>query len=283
MLFNNRVIFSGGGSLIDISRALSELGGDGETIDVIADDFLYIGSDLPFTHRYFKLGDVVNAESCDVVVDIWDGKEWVAAVDVQDGTSVGGITFARSGVISWTTQRNAGWSREATTEDMTGSGLESDFEIYDLYWVRIRFQAAMTTAVELDYVGHCFSDDNMMRMQYPDLMVAAVLEAFGTGKEDWSEQHCLAAEEVVRYLQRKKFLWSPNQLLNWQQFSTAATHKAAEIAYSGFPGDDQEDQRKRAEQKFYTAMNQNVVAIDKNQDGHAQVCERKPTAGWFRR
>jgi hypothetical protein len=282
-LFNHRLLHKTGATLTDYSRQLSEIGGETITITVIAADYLYIGGDVPFSHRYFKFGTTKNAAASVIQeIAIWDGNSWVAAVDVQDGTLSAGKTFAKSGVVSWRTDRNSSWAQELTTEDMESSGIETA-KIYDLYWARVKFTADLTAAINIAYCGHCFSNDTYMRMHYPDLMVSSVLDAFETGKTDWNDQHCLAAQEVTRFLQRKRQMWSPNQLQNWQQFTIAATHKAAEIAYSGFPGDDQEDMRKRAEAKFYQAMNQNVVAIDKNENGHVEQQERRPVAGLFRR
>ena len=280
MLFNHRVLVRSNNVLIDISRFVCGMSGAVGQFDyVTATDYIYIGADLPFTSRFFLLGAVVNAEDAVASVEIWDGNAWVAAVDVIDFTSGNNDkSLSQNGVLSWSTDRNKSWSAEESTENMAGSGLET-LKIYGLYWIRIKFDADLTAGLELDYVGHRFSNDEDLAMRYPDLMLSASKEAFAAGKTNWNDQHILAAEEVVRYLQRHHELWSPNQILNWQRFTQAAVHKCAEIAYSGFSGDDMEVLRARAEKNFRIALNQGVMDIDRNQDGHVQRVERGPNAG----
>lgn len=279
MLFNNRIIISNSGLLADLSRPLSDLSADAEAFDLAATDYMYLGSDLPFNHRFFRFGDTPNSESAEIEnIWIWNGQEWVPAVDVHDGTAVGGTSFAQSGIVQWTTDRNESWACEETTENMTGSGLTS-LKIYGMYWVRIKMSAAITSGTELKYVGHCFSNDIDLAMRYPDLMLTATLDAFQTGKTDWNDQHILAAEDIVRYLERHRELWSPNQILNWQRFTQAGVHKCAEIAYSGFSGDDLEVMRARAEKNYRISFNQGAFNVDRNKDGHVQRSERTNMAG----
>ena len=283
MIFNHRAVFSFNGTMIDVSRIVNELGGDSYPFDFFAGtDYLYFGGDLPFTHRFIKLGDVANDEQSQISqIAIWDGKEWVEAVDIHDGTSVSDKTLARDGTISWTTERNSQWGKEATTEDMTGSGLET-LRIYDQYWVRIALSNDLTQQLEMKYVGHRFSNDDDLGFQYPDLLLSATLNAFKSGKTDWVEQHVLAAEEVIRYLQRHNEMWSPNQILNPARFTEAALHKCAEIIYSSFSGEDMEVLRRRAQEKHRIALNQGVFNLDRNQNGHVEAVERKPNTGIFR-
>lgn len=281
MLFNSRIIHKDNATFVDASMGLTDLGGDGFALTfVVADDYLYIGSDLPFTHRYFKLGTTVNAAAATVSeIAIWEGNAWAPAVDIQDGTKVGISTLARSGVISWTTDRNENWQREETTEDIPDL---ATLKIYGLYWTRWQFTANLTAAISLQYVGHRFANDADLALQYPDLMLTATLTAFKSGKTDWQDQHVLAAEEIIRYLQRHGELWSPNQILNWQRFTNAAVHKCAEIAYSAFSGEDMEVLRARAQSNYKIALNQGCYNVDRNQDGHVQLTERAPNVGLTR-
>lgn len=284
MLFKQRIIHGDNGVLKDISVPLNDLlSGQTAALPIVAaQDFLYIGCDLPFTNRFFRMGSVVNAAlSAISEIAIWDGGNWVPAVDVIDQTSAAAATLARNGVVSWTTPRNSGWGQEASTENMTGSGLTT-LKIYDFYWVRLRFSVDLTAGTLLEYMDFEFSNDADLGGYYPDLVNPAVMAAFKAGKTNWTDQHCLAAEEIIVYLRRKQFIWSPSQLLNWQQFTLASIHKCAEIIYSAFPGDDFEDRRALADKKYHTAMNQGSFEVDRNEDGRVEPCERRFQAGLSR-
>lgn len=282
MLFKQRIIHGDNGVLKDLSVPLNDLfGSDGDFPYVVVEDYLYIGSDLPFTHRYIRMATINAVAAVISEIAIWDGGTWVAAVDIIDQTSVGGKTLAQSGIVSWTTPRNTNWGQESTTENMTSSGIET-LKIYDFYWVRIKISATLTAGTKLAYVGHLFSDDDDLSGYYPDLLKTEVLNAFKAAKTDWLDQHCLAAEEIIRYLRKKRIIWSPNQVLNWQQFMLASIHKCAEIIYSAFPGDDFEDLRSRANKKYYEQINQGVFETDRSEDGRVDQAERRPYAGLVR-
>lgn len=282
MLFKQRIIHGDNGTLIDLSAALNDLFASNGVLPIVAlEDYIYIGSDLPFCHRYFKSAVANDQAAAISEIAIWDGNSWTPAVDVIDGTSVGGKTLAQSGIIQWTTNRNSAWTLEASTEDMTSSGI-STLKIYDFHWVRIKFSANLKATTALSYVGHRFSSDAELAGYYPDLLKTEVLGAFQSGKTSWDDQHCLAAEEIIVFLRKKQIIWSPNQLLNWEQFTLASVHKTAEIINSAFPGDDAGDIRKAAEKKFLTMINQGIFEVDRNQDGHVNRYERASNAGFIR-
>ena len=73
MLLLNRIIFEDDTTLTDYSREMSDINaGTLPVVIVPADDALYIGSDLPFNHRYFIMS-AMNAVAGSVSVSIWDG------------------------------------------------------------------------------------------------------------------------------------------------------------------------------------------------------------------
>lgn len=281
MLVNQRIIWQDDTTLKDMSVELNDLTAGSYTIPLVAaDDKIYIGSDLPFNHRYFNVS-VVNAVASVCSVEIWDGNNWVAAVDVLDETSTSGATLAKSGIISWTTDRSKAWGIEDTTENVEGL---TSLKIYNMYWVRLAFSANFTASTALKYIGHKFAKDaDLVPAGYPDLNSSDVKTAFETGKTNWDDQHISAAEEIVRYLQQKNYIRSGNQIFDWRTFNTAAVHKLAEILYSSF-GADYEERRKLAESKYYKAMNTGgIYKLDRDEDGHSDVRERYRFQGIRRR
>lgn len=279
MLFQQRIIRDAGGTLTDYSRELSDLYADTVVLPLASTDYLYVGSDLPFNHRFFYV-DAVNIVGASFTAEIWDGKDWVAAVDVVDRTASGGKPLARSGVLQWSTERNATWSRENTTEDIPAL---ATLKIYDLYWARLRPSVTLTLTTSLKYVGHCFASDNDLGGRYPDLIKTEMLDAFKTDKTDWTDQHVLAAEAIIVDLRSRGTIWSPSQLLHWEQFTQAAVHKCAEIVYAAF-GAAYADHEKRARDRYEAALTMGPVVVDRDADGRIDVAERLPyRAGSLRR
>lgn len=275
MLINNRVIWKDNSSLKDLSAVLNNIFSGSSVIPFVADeDKIYIGSDLPFNHRYFKV-DVVNDQASAVSVHIWDGSEWVAAVDVIDQTidSTGAISLSKSGIISWVTDRNQSWSKEDTTENMDGSGLET-LKIYKMYWVRLSFSANLKTSTAIKYVGHKFSTDEEFSGYYPDLGRTNVKASFQTGKTNWDEQAVLAAEEIIRDLRKKDLIHSGSQIFGWEEFSDCSCHKTAEIVYRAF-GADYEDRREAAFDDYVNALDKvQFNSLDKDADGRVEDYEK---------
>lgn len=285
MLPESRVIYNDNGTLSEISREVSDLAEAGKTFAwVAAQDYLYIGAEMPFNHRHFQLGSAggdVNAVAGNVSVDIWDGGAWRAAVSVMDLTkNSSGVSFAQSGKILWTPDRSYEWGLEESTEDM-GSPLSS-LKIYDKYWARLSFSGAF--AFKLAYLGYKFSRDNDMRIYYPDLVRNDVWDAYfgDSTTRTWDRLHIAAAEEIVQNLRNRRIVWSRNQILEPDQFAVAGAHKVAEMVYS--PGAlNQPEHMAEAVKKYNEVMGRLNFKVDKNGDGKIQRYEGVPTSRVRRR
>lgn len=284
MLSSNRVVWNDNGTLRDLSTKLNNFYSESQVIDFkAADDYLYIGSDVPFNHRYF-MASVVNDEDADISVDIWDGSAWSPAIDIMDFTQgTAGRSLSRSGIIAWTTDRNKAWAKEATTERMTGSGLET-LKIYNMHWVRISFSDDLKDTLALKYIGHKFSKDEDLGGYYPDLNRDTAMDAYQTDKANWDEQHILAAEEIFNDLRSKRELWAKGQIFEWEAFTVAACHKVAEIIYGGF-GSEYQERMDNATEKYEAALEGALSqGIDKDEDGRIDEEEQAGmTVGLMRR
>ena len=271
MLPSSHVVFSDNGSLSDLSALLSDFAESGQALAIVAaQDALYVGSDLPFNHRYFHIpANALNAQAGDVTAHIWDGQAWRQAVQTLDMTKVGGIPFARSGMIMWIPDRDYGFALEDTTADM-GSPL-SGVKIYDKYWVKLTFSAAFSFT--LKYVGHKFCKDTDLRTYYPDLDRAEAREGyFETSTSTWDQIHIAAAEEIIRDLRAKQQIWSANQILEPDTFRDAGAHKAAAIIYA--PGGfNQPEKQLDAEKQYKNAMGKLNFKVDRNADGRLDTDE----------
>lgn len=285
MLSSNRVIYNSNGSLEDLSTRLNNFFSQTALLPLVATtDFLYVGSDVPFNHRYFDVS-VANDQDSDVGVEIWDGDSWVPVVDVQDlsDANAAGKSLSQSGIIAWTMDKNKSWVKERSTEDMDGSGLES-LKIYNMYWARFSWSDDLKNTTALKYVGHKFSSDEDLGGYYPDLNRATAMASFQSGKTSWKEQHIMAAEEVFKALRSKRELWAASQIFYWEAFTVAACHKVAEIIYSAF-GTEYETRKEDAAARFEAELDSILsVGIDKDEDGHIDEEEQSGTiVGLFRR
>ena len=267
-------------TLTDISLEMNDLFSGTKTIDfVAADDYIYIGSDLPFNHRYFQMSTVNSGSASVASVAIWDGSAWNNAVDLLDGTAVSGVSMAQSGIISWSTDRNKSWAQEETTENISAL---STLKIYNLYWVRIGWSVNWGGSTALQYCGHKFADDNILAGLYPDLGRTAVKTAHTSGKTTWNDQHVISAEAIISQLRKDRVISSPSQVFSWEMFQLAGAHKCAEIVLAAF-GEAKKEERDYAKKQYDEAMNQIVFNNqDKNADGHLDDGEKFGSIQWVR-
>lgn len=276
-----RIIHDDNGTLVDLSKQANEMFGANASLPIVAaDDKLYIGSSLPFNHRHFEVATANAATSVVSTVEIWDGNSWVAAVDLVDYTLNSGstVTLYQNGIISWTVDRDSSWGLEESTENIPAL---ATLKIYDMYWARMTFSANLSNTTAIKYIGYKFSDDDKLRVLYPDLVRSTLLTAWQTAKTTWDEQHIIAAEEIIERLQKLRIIWNRNQILDWQRFEKASVHKCAEIIYRGL-GADYDDKREKAKDDFEKALNVGQFNIDVNADGHLERAEQFRPAGLFR-
>ena len=286
---NNRIIFSKNGTLQDFSVQLNNYqSGSKEFSYVTGEDYLYIGSRLPFNHIYFKM-DNPSISDAVMSIDYWDGTLWKNTVEVIDETN----GFKQSGHVQFTPSRDCGWCRESTNyAGESVDGLES-IVIYDLFWVRISFDASLvgqltddevpvSTAPSIKWCGNLFSDDLELAVEYPDLVRIEVLSSFKTAKTDWQEQHVRAAEVLIQDLIDKQIICEKGQILVWREFINAAIHKTAEIIFNSF-GDDYRDNSADARKEYNARLSKRIYKVDTNMNGIEDVKESFNQTGFLSR
>lgn len=269
-IINQRVIFSDNGTLSDISVEVNDFRSQAQVLPVVAaQDYIYIGSLLPFNHKWIQTS-VVNDQASAMSVDIWWSRGWVAAVDLFDLTKSSGVTLAQPGILRFTMNRLKGWDRELDSADVTGL---TGTNINNYYWIRLSFSADLNAATALSYIGHKFSDDDDLYAYYPDLNNSVIQGRFEAGKTDWNEQHFMAAEIIIRDLRAKDIIFERDQILDYELFLEASVHKVAELIYWAF-GSAYADHVTRARQLYTEAMNLKRFNLDINRDGQLTEAER---------
>ncbi len=270
MLTSQRIIFEDDTTLNDLSNSLSDFLADTETIPmVLTDDYLYLGSEHPFNHRWFEVS-TVNDQASVMSVEVYSNSGWNAAVDVQDDTAVSGVTWARPGIISWHIDDTKGWTKVG---DSSSIDELSTTKIFNMYWVRFTVSANLNASSALKYVGFKFANDTDLDARYPNLNKSATKTAFKAGKTTWDDQHFYAAEDLIDYMKRKQIIWTPDQLLEWRIFKNPAIHKVAEIIMKPFG--DYADDRKDARSDFIEAMDFRQYKVDQNEDATLQSSEQR--------
>jgi hypothetical protein len=283
MLRDSRVLFFHASAFQDLSAALSDSHAQSKVLAFTSGDFLYLGSVLPFNHRYFDV-KVENDQDAVVSVDIWGGASWIPAVDIVDETAdSAGKSLAQSGIISWQPDLdNQGWNFGDTLR-MVDSGLEDGPKIFGFFWARVKWSATLNALTELNYVGHKFSADEALFAEYPDLADSNMQNAFAAGKTDWKEQTLMAAEYIVQDLRgRRNLISSPDQILAWDLFEKASIHRTAMIVYKAF-GKDYQEAFKSAADAYKSAMEVGGDHIDRNANANQEDEERTHTVTFMTR
>jgi hypothetical protein len=275
MLLDHRILYSDNGTFSDLTSALNNVLDSASVLAwVAAQDALYLGSELPFNHRYIEVS-VANDQASVASVQIWNGSSWENAVDVLDLTALAGKTLAQSGVLSWSPDKDgSGFQKAESTEDVTGL---TSFKIYDRYWVKITFSADLKATTALKYIGHKFSEDADLTQAYPLLALTELKTAFALGgsKTSWMEQAVLAAEEIIADLKSMGVAESPNQLLDWSVLKLASVHKTAEIIFRAF-GTKYKDDLAEAKSAYSRALQIKNFAIDRDRNARLTKAERQP-------
>ncbi len=269
MLHFQRVLFSDNGTLTDLSYQLSDYRSGSAVIPYVAgEDYLYIGSLLPFGHKYIELA-TVNDQASTISVDIWWANDWVSAVDLMDLTVSGDNSLGASGYVIFSANRLKGWDKELDSEDVTGL---SGTAIHGMYWVRLSWSDDLKATTAIKYIGHKFAADNALYTFYPDLNSASLKTAFASGKTTWDEQHFAAANCIISDLKRRNLIVSGDQIIDFQEFEEAALHKAADIIYSGLNG--KAEFALAARKRYREAMEKDRFGIDQSGDGKVDKSER---------
>lgn len=279
-----RVIWDDNGILKDISKPLNDFrGAHNVVIDYkSATDSIYIGTELPFNSRYFKVGTTNNLSS-NASIAVWDGNSWVPTKDVIDETQESHLhdtSLFKNGSISFVLDRDdRGWGSEQDSNDIPN--LAGTF-IYDLFWSKWTWSADWKNTTSLSYIGSLYSTDNDLATFYPDLMNIDLMSAFETGKTDWLDQGISAAEAIERELRSKSIIMRREQLFDWSLLIEASIHKTAEIIYGGL-GSAYNEAKKLALESYIKAINLKYFETDMNGDGFLSPVEQRHSQTFFTR
>lgn len=120
-------------------------------------DYLLCGfSERQTAINFTLVGSSVNSTAAtSAAVYYWSGSAWVAVSGLTDGTSVGSISFARSGNMSWSAP-----SRELEFKQSFTQGIP-------LFYYKVVFDKALSAAVSLDLVTGIPAQRTLGKYKFP--------------------------------------------------------------------------------------------------------------------
>lgn len=279
MIDTQRIIYSDNGVLADSSLALCEYMAGDKTIPMIAsEDYIYIGSIVPFNHLYIDV-KTANTTTSSLTIEVYNNNVWESCVDILDNTSVSGKTLAQSGIVQFALDYLKGWSYESYSNDIPEL---ANTKLFDMYWLRIGVSASLAITTSINYIGHKFCTANDLYSLYPLLNNAGLLEAYKTGKTSWDEQILISSEFIIRDLIGRGIIKSGGQIFDYQRFKHPCIYKTAEVVLGAF-GSAYNDERNDARKAYSDNINSGRFNIDNKKDGRLDDYDREATSYFFTR
>lgn len=265
MLLNQwiRVFFSDNGTVSDLSVGLQRNSSVSLPF-VAADDKLYIAQTLPFNNFFLEMA-TANDQASTLSIDLWNGLEWKAAVDILDSTASSGASLGQDGVVQFSPDRDEFWDCvEDTRDEPTAFGLQSDIVLYDSYFARISFSADLNVSTGIKKIGYLFATDEQLQAIDPE--IDNYLTSWESGKTDWVEQILIASQHVIIDMNARGWIIHPGQILRMDDVSLATAYRTLVLIYNKLgPGFD--PQRDNALKQYNDLMSTRRRTLDINQDG----------------
>lgn len=243
-----RVIKSDNGVLTDESLRNQE---DDQTLAmnlVATEDYIYIGQHYAFNNFFLQV-DTANTNASLLSIQYWDNREWRNAVDILDGTLANGITLAKSGVVQFSPDTRYSWAITSDTTNGIFPPELSTLNIYNVYWMRLKFSANLSATAKLKMIAYAFTRSQQISIL--DTTVNEYFNAFEVGKTNWDKEIIAASYLVVRDLRKKGLIQHQGNLLRLDEVSIPTDWKVLELIYRNLGGDYRqklEDARKYYEE-----------------------------------
>lgn len=279
MSVTNRVLYSNNGVITDLTRDVNKYQSGTGTIAswVAAEDYLYLGAMAPFNHFYLKMA-TASVTPATMSAQYWDGRQWRDVYRLDDDTA--GMTT--SGYVTIFPNKDYGWLSDPTkdkNDEITGL---TGTNIYDLFWLRLKLSVDVPAGMSIAWAGQKFSDDEDLASEFPDLVRAKMLLAYGATKTSWEEQHVKAAELIAQDLISSEVINWKGQLLVREEFILASVQKVAELIFNAL-GDDYTDQRDRAAVEYKRRLDKSAYRIDANSNALLSPTEAVTRTGFMAR
>lgn len=275
MFHNQRLIWN----TTEVSAELNDFRSGTKSFAYATETYFYVGQEKPFNNLWIE-PQTGNVSGAAVAVEIWYANAWHAAVDVSDGTVSGSASLAQAGRIAWNTSWQKSWDFVDRASLVTGL---SSFEIYDLYWTRLSWDANLSAGTVLKYIGQKFASETELVSFYADLRQTGLKTAFGGNtKTTWDTELYIATDQVINDLKARKIIDAKGQIVDWSVLVEPCCHKAAALIYHGL-GPQFREVKLDAMKAYDEAMKIEKFRVDKDNDGKASVKEKTDFISMMRR
>lgn len=259
----------------DITKEVNTYDSGSTSLTFDAGDYLYIGSFFPINHKFFKL--TANVTAAIPTIEIFGASQWNAVVDIIDYTDVSGTSFAQSGVLQFTPDRDESWNLVSdTSEEAYLTEFQNGPTIYDKYWIRIGFDTPGVSSA-LSYVGSLLASESDLFAEYSHLRDTILLDSWETGKTDWEEQRVVASEYVVTDLKKRSIIKERSQILDTSILQEPCVHRTAKTIFSGLGPKNYESEIENAGKHYSEAINLQKFEVDANANGQKDRSEQTIT------
>lgn len=257
-----RIIHDDNGTLIDYTLAAQ----NSDTIPfelINAEDYVYVGQHFPFNSFFFDV-NTANSNAASIEVQVWDGEQWISAVDILDETKVAGVPLARSGSVIFAPDRDEDWNFTLDTEDTDAPPQLSTLRIYNMYWMRFRYSADLSAGTILNKIAYRFATTEMLASINPD--INQYLTSWESGKANWDEQLINASEFVAMDMKNRGLILHKGQVLRMGEVSLATAYRALMLIYVGL-GPDFEFKLNDAKENYKELSRFKRMTLDATRDG----------------
>ena len=265
-----RVIKSNNGVLTDLSLDNQDESSQ-LLLDLDTSDYLYIGQHFPFNNFFIQI-DTANDEAAVMSIEYWAQQDWKTALDVLDGTTSSGKTFARSGVVQFSPNSQYRWDK---TADSTQGSFPTELEIlniYSMYWLRIKVNNALNVLTKIQRVAYAFTSHQ--QIDNLDTTINEYLTDFKAGKTTWEDEIVTASITLVGDLRLKGLVVGQGEILRFDDVSMTCDWGTLKLIYRNLGGDYKE-KLSEAKDEYNRLLSIGRFAHDKNSDGRLDDSEIK--------
>jgi hypothetical protein len=240
------------------------------------EDHLYIGQQMPFNNFYVWMDTPSTSTSGEMVVEYFDGVNWVESVDLIDGTN----GLQQSGCVQFVPDKDHSWQVVDDPSQLSGFAL-STLKIYNLYWVRVKLSGTCSAGTKIKRIAYAFCMSSDLKTHKPD--IDSYLVAWGgASKADWTKEILAASEQVVIDLKARGLITHPGQILLMDDVTLACQYRAvANILFGLGPSFD--DTRTVVEKAYSSSLSIKRFTIDVNRSGRIEPAELALTVGTIER
>ncbi len=231
---------------------------------VAAEDYVYIGQHFP-VNNFFVQMDTINTNASVLSIEYWCGtiNGWKAAVDILDGTTSGGKTFARSGVVQFSPAPAYIWQRVGdSTNEVMPTGLTAS-SVYNVYWLRIKASANISAGTDAKRI--CYAFTRSQQLDNLDVTIDQFLTSFNASKTNWDDEIVTASIHVVADLKRRGVIIHNGEIIRFEDISMACDYKTLSIIYKNL-GPAYKEKLERVDKEYEKAVNLKRFTLDKDQD-----------------